>query len=348
MDLRVNPACKDNQSNKAIDALIKIAEEGFGHELIDKTNVCRAIRGEEQIWDCIVNLGNIRTQRTRLMYASKIGDVHYAQWLIKRNANPFLIDFNNKSALFYACQYGHLEIVNILINYMKLKSLKLQNKNILLEIIERLDHHELTMLEIVCLNSSKNNFIEIAKILVFEGANPFTTSFNGFSPFVRACKAGNLELVELFLHLSNNISFKVESSTLLVDRVSAIHVSAEAGHFEITKLLLEYGANPNEEILCTFGLLYTTPLVLAAKNGHLDTVKLLVLNGANISADLNKHSIPILIASQHNHIEVCKWLIEESAKTTTKKTALQIACLYGHRQIVEEMILEAKTRDNNF
>jgi ankyrin repeat protein len=344
MDLRVNPPCVDNSENRAIDALIKIAEEGYGNELLDKTNICRAIRGEEQIWDSIINLSNLKTKRTRLMYASKVGDINNVKWLIKRNANPFLIDFYNKTALFYACQYGHLDIVNILIDYMKYKSFKLQNKNILLELIKLPSEQYWTMLEYVCLNCHYKNFIEIAKILILEGADPFVESFNGFSPLVRACRAGNVELVQLFLNTCKNFKLKKEISTvLLVQKVSAIHVSAEGGHYEIAKILLENGANPNEEIICNLdGLLYTTPLILASKNGHLDIVKLLVSKGADISAEFNKCNIPILISSQNQHLETCRWLIEEAAKTTTKKSALQIACQFGHRKIVEDMIFESK------
>jgi ankyrin repeat protein len=61
---------------------------------------------------------------------------------------------------------------------------------------------------------------------------------------------------------------------------SALQYASEFGRFEVVKLLLEYGANPN--IMNTKN--QSTPLHSAAYYGHASVVELLVRAGASINA----------------------------------------------------------------
>ncbi|EFQ99377.1 ankyrin repeat protein [Nannizzia gypsea CBS 118893] len=74
------------------------------------------------------------------------------------------------------------------------------------------------------------------------------------------------------------------------------------------KLLLDHGANANENSYGTYGPGY--PLLVAAKLGHVRLVRMLLNNGAHMCPD-NPSNVPIVYAAQQGHVEVIKVLVDE-------------------------------------
>ncbi len=84
----------------------------------------------------------------------------------------------------------------------------------------------------------------------------------------------------------------------------AIYYAVKNRNIEITKLLLEYNANPNIENKNGWTLLH-----IASKNNSVDIVKLLIDAGADLYIK-NKYGLtPLHIASKYDSIDVIKFLI---------------------------------------
>lgn len=315
-----------NAENKSIDVFIILSQNGYGSHILNKTGVCRAMRGEEQIWDAIKNITHPIIGRTRLMYACKIGNVAYIKWLIKRNPNPFMYDLLNRMAFHYACESGCVEAVQIMIDYMNAyKNCKIIPISTIINSTTYYDQmNYISLFEYCCFR----NFTDIIKLLLKYGAHCNVESWNGFTPLCRAVKHGNEEIVQILLQSGCPIN----STNTLLPTVNPLHIACAEGFLNITKLLLVNGANPNLKIN------HMLPIVLAARNGHTFVIKELLSWGAELTVEMNKHVEPLIAASSGAHLDTVRFIVEEAAKTTIKKSAKQIACEFAHWGIVQEYL----------
>ena len=86
-------------------------------------------------------------------------------------------------------------------------------------------------------------------------------------------------------------------------KVNALHAAVSKNSYDTVAMLIEYGANVNQEQQS--GII---PLHAAAHNGNLDLVKLLITNGAdkNLKSDDGKDVISY--AEENNHLELIEYL----------------------------------------
>jgi ankyrin repeat protein len=93
-----------------------------------------------------------------------------------------------------------------------------------------------------------------------------------------AVRDGDLVIIERYLGSGWDVNAQEEFD--LRYGLTALHLSAQNGHLEIVKLLLEHGADvkAKTELFCE------TTLHLAARNGHFEIVKLLLEHGADVNA----------------------------------------------------------------
>ena len=90
-------------------------------------------------------------------------------------------------------------------------------------------------------------------------------------------------------------------------RISALMVASQNGHVEVVKLLLEKGAQIDDD-----GDRGRSPLMLASQEGHNKVVKLLLEKGAQVNIYRDRVSA-LMIASQNGHGETVKLLLEKGA-----------------------------------
>jgi len=81
------------------------------------------------------------------------------------------------------------------------------------------------------------------------------------------------------------------------------------GHFAMVKLLLDYGADIEEELL-TF----------VASSGHYSVAKLLIENGADVNERDRDKSTPLHHAALQGHLSVAKLLIEKGANINARNS----------------------------
>jgi transcriptional regulator of NAD metabolism len=148
-----------------------------------------------------------------------------------------------------------------------------------------------------------------------------------------------------------NYVFKDSSKEFML-----LHFAANFGDTNVTKLLLEEGANIDIKDQNK-----NTPLHLAASNGHTDIVKLLVEKGSDLSAVNKDGGTPLQIAFYNNHTEIVKYLMEKEPRmkevlehlvrcvveSKTHKllkgsTPLHLAAVYDCTEIVESLLEKGK------
>lgn len=100
-----------------ISALILTAMNKYEVDVAPFLALSRETWGEEMLWDAAKDVRYGKENRTRLMYVAKIGDLARLRWLLKRGADVNIQDTLGKTALFFACESGHVDIVRELLKY---------------------------------------------------------------------------------------------------------------------------------------------------------------------------------------------------------------------------------------
>ncbi|KAL4970636.1 ankyrin repeat-containing domain protein [Aspergillus stella-maris] len=175
--------------------------------------------------------------------------------------------------------------------------------------------------------------------------------------FIMACESGDIEMVSSFL--AAGASADCLATCLIpygVTPPGAGHIicsplsqACQRGHINIMELLLRHGADPNVDTGDALGY----PLVLAARQGNLAAVRTLLGSGADpnlrgrgiagLPAELKR-----AVSDRWERVYYCfrqnKLEFHEEQDTAagrynlTFPTALAIACKYGHREVVEELL----------
>ena len=113
--------------------------------------------------------------------------------------------------------------------------------------------------------SSIQEIISILKQLFSKGAIVDSQDNHNFTPLMYAIETNHIEIVDFLLNNHANVNVKLFNGSV------ALHMAARLGHFDILKVMLDFG--PNLDCQDNGGL---TPLMFAIINGHLETAKLLI------------------------------------------------------------------------
>jgi ankyrin repeat protein len=109
--------------------------------------------------------------------------------------------------------------------------------------------------------------------------------------------------------------------------------AAANGHTDVIRLLLENGANINQD-----GKYYQNALYVASRNGQEAAVWMLIEAGACVNNE--DGMIPIQVASENGHKGIVEMLIQAGADVNSGyKPALYGASEYGHEDVVQTLIL---------
>ena len=113
-----------------------------------------------------------------------------------------------------------------------------------------------------------------------------------------------------------------------------MYITSILGNFEVAKLLLNLGADPNVQ-----NRLGEAPLHQAAEKNNAEFTKLLLSYKANANIQQNDGDTPLHLACNKGHYEIVKILLSEGANpdipnSVLGRTALHIACEKNHCLIV--------------
>jgi len=149
--------------------------------------------------------------------------------------------------------------------------------------------------------------------------------------------------------LLNILKFKIDDITkykmvkILIDKCdvnaknnwdeTALMYSAEIGHVECVKLLIDKGCDVKAKYI--YGC---TALMIATFYGHYKCVELLIENGCDVNAKTIYGSTALMIAASNGRTECIKLLIDKcdiNAKNNLGKTALMFAIENKHTECVK-------------
>ena len=123
--------------------------------------------------------------------------------------------------------------------------------------------------------AATGNTPRIAEILETQPDSINALSSDGFPPLGLACFFGHFEAAKLLLEHGADVNQQAQNA----QKVAAIHAAVAVRSFEITRLLIEHGADVNAKQEQDI-----TALHEAAHNGSLEILRLLLENGADKNA----------------------------------------------------------------
>ena len=164
------------------------------------------------------------------------------------------------------------------------------------------------------LHASRIGDAAMVELLLRSGANPSRTHPEGETPLMAAARAGSVPAVRLLLTRGVDVN-----ATETFQKTSALMWAAAEGHSEIVGLLLEAGANPNQQAHVTsLTERYNadhptggfTALMLAARNGDAETVRRLVAGGADINRKNGDGASAAMIAIYNDRFDLAATLLD--------------------------------------
>jgi ankyrin repeat protein len=280
-----------------------------------------------------VSLNDIdESGKTALIYACDYeGSDDCAEFLLSKGADPDYGDSTTGSALSYACMYGHLKRVKLLVNAGANVNYK--------------GGYGRTPL-MYATGAEAEDCLEIMKILLEKGADPsarndgdddaFTDAlsatlwkipverfkllidygynvnsvktkyYHGQTPLMWACFCGKLDAVKVLLEAGADVNQKEKNGETAI--ISAMQ-SGPKDHPEIVEYLLDHGAAPDSS--SQFG---HTVFLYAVENGYLSIIKKLIAKGIDIEqADKYSGQTPLISAAYKEKTDVVKLLLENEA-----------------------------------
>ncbi|KAK5645047.1 hypothetical protein RI129_006347 [Pyrocoelia pectoralis] len=243
---------------------------------------------------------------TPLGCAARENNMEVAQLLLNKGAlinGTSLLD--KRTALLYAVDTGHMEMVKILLN---------NNANIHLA-----DDIRTPLLKAIRLGNK-----EILKLLLGKSDLSSVTYDYKYNLLCEAGKTNNVEVAKMLLNMGVGLEAR--------DCISPLLYAASYGQTAVLKMFLKRGAS-----LDATDKLGRTSLYLAASNGYLLTVRVLLNHGAAINHS-NKNGTALFTAVQNEHISTVKLLLQKGADVSNtdylNRTALSFAACGNNIEIL--------------
>ena len=215
---------------------------------------------------------------TLLILACQHGHLKYVKYFLDQGINPKSIDQYNNTPLYYACFYGYLDIVKLLVKYSNptekkkfggVDDEKSENKYYK-EINDDEDEY----------NDSDDDDDDDKDMNIL-----FNTNGNGETLLITACHRGHLEIIKylLYCHLDVNLGDKYGNTPIMI--------ACRHGHLDIVKYFVEYKYDNGSVVDINQKNLYgLTPLMVALTNGYYDIVEFLLHHQARFNEQEKKNT----------------------------------------------------------
>ena len=272
---------------------------------------------------------------TSLHYSSQYGRKEITKLLIAKGADVNSKDADDWTPLHWATDKGQKEIVELLIAERADVNAK--------------DDHGTTPLHMAAYMK-----FDVAELLITKGANVNAVENGGETSLDWAIERGDKEMAELLIEAGVNIDESNNGSQ------TPLHKAAFEGRDEIVNMLIQNGAKVNPVIQSTGSFNGMTPVDFAIRQNELKTVALLRIHGGMSGEELKVFFKPVvenasqepsetkasnnlmLNAVRNGNIKnVEKQLTagaDVKAVLENGMTALHVAAIFGHIEIVELLI----------
>lgn len=183
-----------------------------------------------------------------------------------------------------------------------------------------------------------NNHIDIASILISNGANITVKNKNGFSTLHCCCFHNNTNNKQMHDYQMKIINDIISSDVPVNDTnnvgVTPLIFACQEGDLEIVKLLFQNDADIHRKAQSGF-----TSLGQAAQKGHLDIVKFLLEKGADINIICQGKLTPLILSIYNKNFKTSEYLMSQNADleyiSPDGLSALKASIIVSNRNFVE-------------
>jgi ankyrin repeat protein len=192
------------------------------------------------------------------------------------------------------------------------------------------------------LRAAEQGRFHVARMLLAAGADVRAGGHNGETGLHSAAGGGQTEMVTYLLPLIGAVDVRDEFGG------TPLHWAVREHKIDVTRLLLEHGADPN-----AIDQHSQTPLQEAVGQGapepehtdlrcDCDIAQLLLEGGANVNSKDGLSSTSLHAAAHDGHLEMAKLLLdsgaEVNARTAAGETPLHLAAEGSHQEIIKLLL----------
>ncbi len=230
-------------------------------------------------------------------------------------------DSNGCTLLHYACEGGHIELIDKLVLEYGLDPADRDNDGN-------------TPLHIAAM---KGHVEAVRHLISKHSADVDCTNNYNTTPLMLAVLNGHVHVLDaLVKEFNSNCHVRNSNGRTL------LHYACDSGHIElIDKLVLEYGLDPADRD--NDG---NTPLHIAAMKGHVEAVRHLISkHSADVDCTNNYNATPLMLAVLNGHVHVLDALVKEfnsscHVRNSNGRTLLHYACHGGHIELIDKLVIE--------
>ena len=254
--------------------------------------------------------------RTALLWAAVNGETEAVRSLLQAAANVDHLSGNHgATALMEASEQGHTEVMRLL-----------------LEAGSQVNVAAFSDGATALADASMDGHTEAVRLLLQARANVELADLDGATPLFLASCEGHTDVVRVLLQAS------ADKDTADGQGCTALVAASREGHLETVMLLLE--ASADKDLATEHG---ATPLHAASGRGHYAVAFAAAAQGRGRGD--HRGWTALHVAAAHGCCATTRLLLEAAADTDAVgsggRTALQLACWWSHRDIVQEL-LEAR------
>jgi len=214
------------------------------------------------------------------------------------------IHMKDSTLLHFACRFGHIMIVEYLVDV----GADINSKNSKNETPLRF--------------SASNNHLDVFEYLLNQGAD-FGDGINGESYLHWSSRNGYLSFVECLVNHQAEVNAKNSKNE------TPLLVSASNNHLDVFEYLLNQGADFGD------GINGESYLHWSSRNGYLSFVECLVNHQAEVNAKNSKNETPLHLSSSSGHLSVVEYLVNHQAEVNAKDSSIIESLLIGLLSIMQ-------------
>jgi ankyrin repeat protein len=207
--------------------------------------------------------------------------------LLEENVDPDTRDEAGKSALWWASRYGHLEVVELLLDH-----------GAAVDGGAGETYHGTPLMA-----ASGHGHLQVVDRLLAKGAHADRPNVNGWTPLIAACKEGFSEVVKALLNK------RADANARTKEGETALMFASTEGNPEVVQLLLQTDVDVN----AVDDKFKATPLMRAGSLGHLQVAEILLANGAGVNLRNIDNKTALSFAKEKNHEDVAELLLKYGA-----------------------------------
>ena len=267
------------------------------------------INERNYLWIRIVNIPTIlRLRNTYLHLAAKAGQIYAFKTALSEEEDNDIKNIFGRTSFLLACQYGHLKIVELLLQKTGL-NIDFNAK----EIVGR------TALILACYNGQS----DVVKIIV-ESSISLRIDLNaqeinsGNTAFIAACEQGYSDVVKIFMKNAAIVSIDLNAKNF--KGLTGFHLACKRGFANMVELFIKNATILNIDLNAKDEILGWTGFHWACWEGHFEGY--MPLNPKNVQDTVN-------IFMENREI------VDLNLKDNKDRTAFHIACEVGNFNVVK-------------